>query len=192
MGAGKTLDLLKAAYNYEERDIKVLLFTSDKDNRYGTGVIQSRTGLSKQAIVYGEDFDFITELHKRLSVKDHNIGCILIDEAQFLTAHQVNHLAWAVDRHNIPIICYGLRVRYTGLPFPGSSQLMAIADSIEEIKTICHCGKKATMNALVRNGEIVYEGEDVIDNDDAHKDNTFYVSVCRNHWHKGIYKKTKD
>jgi len=185
MDAGKTLDLLKVAYNYEEKGKKVLLMTSSFDDRYGVGRIQSRVGIGKDAIAVDPDTSI-------LSYVEPDLACVLIDEANLLTAKQVMDLTAIVDDYGIPVICYGLRVDYRGLPFEGSTALMALADSVEEIKTICHCGRKATMNTLVRNGQVVRSGPQVvIENDQLKKDNTLYVSLCRKHWKSGEWKPEK-
>jgi len=176
MAAGKSLDLLKVAFNYEERGQKVLLFTSKRDDRHGVGVITSRTGLKKDAVAIDDEFNLFEHVEKLADRPD----CLLIDEAQFLTKGQVMELTQIVDHLNIPAICYGIRSDYRCEPFEGSMYLMALADSIEEIKTICHCGKKATMNMRVIDGKAVYEGEQIIIGG-----NESYVAVCRKHFKEG-------
>lgn len=177
MGAGKSLDLLKVAFNYKERNKNVLILTSSLDNRFGDGVVASRIGLKEPAIM----IDTETNLSYTIG-RCNDIDCVLIDEAQFLTKEQVNALTYVVDEMDIPVICYGLRIDYRGEPFEGSCQLMALADTIEEIKTICHCGKKATMNMRIVDGNAVYEGDQIIIGG-----NESYVSVCRKHYHDGDY-----
>ncbi len=184
MGAGKTLDLLKVAFNYEERGQNVLLLTSSKDTRYSNNIIKSRVGIEKEAIAVKDDTSLLDIITLNNMIKP--LHCVLIDEVQFLATNQIEQLTDVVDFLNIPIICYGLRVDYRGLPFESTSYLMAIADSIEELKTICFCGKKAIMNTLIVNGEIVKEGEQVVIDDN--KDNKQYTSLCRYHWKHGIYK----
>jgi len=176
MGAGKSLDLLKVAFNYIERDQKVILFTSALDKRYETGVIKSRTGLDRPAIAVTDGFDIVRYI-KTLSYKP---DCLLFDEAQFLTKEQVTQMTVVVDEMDIPIICYGLRSDFRGEPFEGSKYLMVLADNIEEIKTICHCGRKATMNMRIHDGKAIYTGEQIFIGG-----NESYVSVCRKHWKKG-------
>jgi thymidine kinase len=177
MGAGKSLDLLKVAFNYKEKNKKYIILTSSLDNRFGDGVVASRIGIKAAAVT----IDTKTNISYLIS-KYKNIDCVLIDEAQFLTKEQVNSLTYVVDEMNIPVICYGLRIDYRGEPFEGSCQLMALADTIEEIKTICHCGKKATMNMRIVDGKAVYDGEQVVIGG-----NESYVSVCRKHYHEGNY-----
>lgn len=178
MAAGKSLDLLKVAYNYEERGQQVFLFTSMLDNRFGKGIIRSRTGLEKKAVGIDETFD-IFKFIKKIKNKPN---CILVDETQFLKKSHVIQLADIVDKLDIPVICYGIRSDYRSEPFEGSSYLMALADTIEEIKTICHCGKKATMNMRVVNGKAVYKGEQIIIGG-----NETYSAVCRKHFKEGKF-----
>jgi thymidine kinase len=182
MGAGKSLDLLKVAYNYKERKQNVLILSSSFDNRFGEGVVASRIGVQEPAKMVTTESSIvgIVKLHQRTNkVK---INCLLVDECQFLTKEQVEELTTVVDDMNIPVICYGLRIDYRGEPFEGSCWLMAYADTIEEIKTICHCGKKATMNMRIVDGVAVYEGEQIVIGG-----NESYVSVCRKHYWKGDY-----
>jgi len=159
MGAGKSLDLLKVSYNYEENNEKILIFTSALDNRYGKGVVKSRVGLSKQAIAVDEKLN----IYQYVKPMIHEIKAILVDEAQFLTKKHIFQLSDVVDILNIPVICYGLRSDYKLEPFEGSKYLMTIADSIEEIKTICsECkNKKAIVNARFKDNMIVTEGEQI-------------------------------
>ncbi|MEI6286934.1 MAG: thymidine kinase [Bacillota bacterium] len=184
MDAGKTLDLLKVAYNYEDRGRKVLIITAGIDDRFGSGKVASRVGIAREALsVFATDNIF--EI-----VKNHpdKIACVLLDEIQFFTVEQIGQLSDIVDELDIPVICYGLRSDYMGGTFPASAQLMAIADSIEEVKTICHCGHKATMNMLVKNGVAVKQGSQVVvDNDETHEQDIKYVSVCRKHWKEGVW-----
>jgi thymidine kinase len=160
MNAGKSTTLLQAAHNYEERGMEVLLFSPKIDHRDGVGTISSRIGLSRQAIAFDQDFDlyvFIRDTQQK-SVS----SCVFMDEAQFLTARQVLQLTLVCDRLNIPVLCYGLRTDFRGEPFEGSKYLLAWADVLGEIKTICHTGKKATMNArLAADGSRVTEGEQI-------------------------------
>jgi len=176
MGAGKSLDLLKVAFNYIERGQRVLLFTSSLDTRHQTGMIHSRTGLEKPAIPVTKAFNIV----KYLSTLTYRPDCLLFDEAQFLTREQILQMTDVVDGMNIPVICYGLRSDFRGEPFEGSMYLMVYADTIEEMKTICHCGKKATMNMRLQNGKPVYTGEQVMIGG-----NETYMPVCRKHWKEG-------
>ena len=177
MGSGKTIDLLKVAFNYEERGQKVLIFTSALDNRYGVGKITTRVGLQRDAIMLDREFD-IYEYVKKLEEK---IDCILVDEANFLTKSQVQDLSDIVDFLNIPVICYGLRADFKQNFFEGSGPLMEIADKIEEIKTICECGNKATVNMRFVNGRAVTTGDQVFIGG-----NESYKSVCRKCYKKYI------
>lgn len=187
MGAGKSLDLLKVAYNYKERNQNCLIMSSSLDKRFGDGIVASRIGIQEPCVMItiGDDIQEIVEAY--CVGKDEDPSCILIDEAQFLTKDQVNSLTYIVDEMNIPVICYGLRIDYRGEPFEGSCQLMALADTIEEIKTICHCGKKATMNMRIVDGKAVYDGDQIVIGG-----NESYISVCRKHYHEGNYGQKKD
>jgi len=169
MGSGKTIDLLKVAHNYEERGQKILIFTSNIDDRYGKGKVKSRIGIEKDAIIIKEDDNI-------LDMVSNDINCILIDEVQFLTKKQIFQISDIVDFLNIPVICYGLRSDFKLEPFESSKYLMVLADEIQEIPTICWCGKKANVNSRIVNGKISIEGEQVLIGD------TNYVSLCRKHF----------
>ena len=156
MNAGKSTALLQAAHNYEERGMRVLLFTAAHDDRAGNGVIGSRLGLQRQVATFGTDTDFARE---HLSP---DMACLLIDEAQFLSPAQVRQLHRLAHQSRIPVICYGLRSDFRGEAFPGSAQLLTLADDLEEMKTICACARKASMNVrLSADGRRVTEGEQV-------------------------------
>jgi len=160
MNAGKSTTLLQAAYNYEERGMRVLLFTPKIDDRAGEGIISSRIGLKRDSLAFESDFDLYAHILEE--VREAPVSCIFVDEAQFLTAKQVLQLTLVCDRIGIPVLCYGLRTDFLGEPFEGSKYLLAWADALGEIKTICHSGKKATMNArLDENGNRVVQGEQV-------------------------------
>lgn len=160
MNAGKSTTLLQAAHNYEERGMNVVLYTPAIDNRDETGVISSRIGLRRKAIDFGRGFDLFEDLGDQLQAQP--IGCVFVDEAQFLTAAQVLQVTMIADKLGIPVLCYGLRTDFRGEPFEGSKYLLAWADELGEIKTICHSGKKATMNArLDENGDRIMEGEQI-------------------------------
>ncbi|EKD52394.1 MAG: hypothetical protein ACD_62C00036G0007 [uncultured bacterium] len=180
MGAGKSLDLLKVAYNYEERGMRVALYNSQLDTRYETGSIASRTGISKQAIPFSTQTNFYDHFLESFFNKDIKISCILIDEAQFLKKEQVSQIRRLVNKFDIPVICYGLRTDFQAELFEGSLWLMAWADEIEELKTICWCGRKATMNARVVNGKVVKVGEQIMIGG-----NESYIALCQIHYHKG-------
>jgi len=157
MNAGKSTALLQVAHNYEERGMRVRLFTAAHDHRAGSGVIASRLGLVRAADVFGADTEF------RRAHFDADVACVLIDEAQFLTPAQVRQLHRLAHIGALPVICWGLRSDFLGQAFPGSAALLTLADDVEEIKTICACGRKATMNIrLDATARRVLEGEQVL------------------------------
>ncbi len=174
MNAGKTTTLLQSAYNYRERGMRVAILTPQLDHRAGTGVVASRIGLKADAIVFTRDTDL--EALIRDDIRDHGgLGCVLVDEAQFLTRAQVWQLSEVVDELRIPVLCYGLRTDFRGELFEGSQYLLAWADELSEIKTICHTGKKATMTVRVDDeGRAVQDGPQV-----EIGGNERYVSVSR-------------
>ena len=157
MGSGKTIDLLKVAYNYKERGQNVIIYTAKIDDRYEVGKVTTRIGIQSDALLFDSD----TNIYKDTKKLDEKPDCILIDEAQFLTRRQVLQLSDIVDYLDIPIICYGLRTNFKIKFFEGSRALMELADKIEEIKTICECGKKATVNLRMINGVPVTSGPDI-------------------------------
>ena len=176
MNGGKTLDLLKVCYNYEHLGLKVLILTSSVDTRASINTIKSRAGISHDAISVDANYDLMKLL-------DHNYACILVDEIQFFSCKQIEQLSNIVDFHKIPVICYGLRNNYLGAAFEATSLLMAIADNIEELKTICFCGRKATFNMLVKDGVVQKSGNSILVEDEEFKNkNTKYISVCRLHY----------
>lgn len=157
MNAGKSTALLQVAHNYEEQGRKIRLFTAGIDDRYGVGMITSRLGIQRQAEVFDQNSNFVEILADYAG-----LSCILIDECQFMTAEQVQQLHRFTHLKGVPVICYGLRSDFQGRPFPGAAELLALADDIEELKTICSCGKKATMNMRVdENNQRVTEGNQV-------------------------------
>lgn len=180
MNAGKSTTLLQAAHNYNERGMDTLLFTPAIDNRYKEGEITSRIGLKDQAIPFDAYFDFYATISEQLD-NNPNIRCILIDEAQFLKKHQVEQLAQITLVLNRPVLAYGLRSDFLGEPFEGSQYLLAWAEELNEIKTVCHCGSKATMNLRIDDqGHAVREGDQVeIGGNDR------YVATCREHFSQG-------
>ncbi len=184
MGAGKSLDLLKTAYNYEERNKNVLLLTSKFDNRHGLDKITSRVGLSMPAISISDTTDIFQYVKLQHSVNEYD--CVLIDEVQFLTKKHIWQLTDIVDKLDINVITYGLRIDYRGEPFEGSCYLMSLADKIEELKTICEFGDKATMNLRKINGESVFEGEQI-----SIGGNESYIPVCRKYYKEELNKKNK-
>lgn len=180
MNAGKSTLLLQASYNYRERGMDTLLFTAALDDRAGTGVIASRIGVGCEAQLFTPEDDLFALVQ---SAHAHTpYSCVFVDEAQFLTREQVWQLARVADRLNIPVMCYGLRTDFQGKLFPGSSELLAIADTLREVRTICHCGAKATMVVrLGPDGRPVLEGHQVdIGGNDK------YISLCRRHWEETV------
>ncbi len=173
MNAGKTTALLQSAHNYRERGMNPLLFTPQLDDRYKIGMIKSRIGLEAEAQVFDAASNLLDITHAQLD--DHNVHCVLVDEAQFLTRDQVYQLTEVVDQLGIPVLAFGLRTDFQGELFEGSKHLLAWADELKEIKTICHTGRKATMVVRVdENGYAMREGSQVeIGGNDR------YVSVCR-------------
>jgi thymidine kinase len=157
MNAGKSTALLQAAHNYEERGMQVALFTAAHDDRSGQGVIGSRLGLQRRAATFGPT------THFQRSAFASDLACLLIDEAQFLTPSQVRQLHRLAHRDDLPVLCYGLRSDFRGEAFPGSAALLTLADELEEMKTICACGRKASMNLRIdERGQRVREGEQVL------------------------------
>lgn len=181
MNAGKSTTLLQAAHNYRERGMNTYLLTAQFDNRAGDGRIASRIGFGEPADTFAAPDDLFSRLQQRLAAGP--VACVFIDEAQFLSADQVWQLARAVDDLGIPIMCYGLRVDFRGALFPGSAALLALADEMREVRTICHCGKKATM--VVRkasDGRILTDGAQV-----QIGGNETYESLCRRHWREAVF-----
>ncbi|KRG63662.1 thymidine kinase [Stenotrophomonas humi] len=174
MNAGKTTTLLQSAHNYRERGMRVALLTPRLDHRAGTGVVASRIGLQAEATAFERDTD-LQKLIERDIAQHGKLGCVLVDEAQFLSRAQVWQLSEVVDELRIPVLCYGLRTDFRGELFEGSQYLLAWADEMQEIKTICHSGKKATMTVRVdENGFAVQDGPQV-----EIGGNERYVSVSR-------------
>jgi thymidine kinase len=180
MNAGKSTVLLQASYNYIERGMQTYLLTAQLDDRAGQGRIASRIGIAADADTFTADDDLFLRVQSRLD--QGPCACVFIDEAQFLTEAQVWQLARAVDDLGVPIMCYGLRVDFQGKLFPGSAALLALSDEMREVRTICHCGKKATMVVrLDGNGNVVRAGAQVqIGGNDS------YVSLCRRHFREAM------
>ena len=175
MNAGKSTVLLQASWNYQERGMRTLLFTSSLYAKSDEGCITSRIGINAKANLYGQSDD----LHSWIS-REHRkrrVDCVFVDEAQFLTKQQVWQLARVADRMSIPVLCYGLRTDFLGNLFEGSAELLAIADSLREIRTICHCGRKATM--VVR---LTPDGKALTAGDQVGIEKSMYLSLCRVHW----------
>lgn len=176
MNAGKTTTLLQSNYNYIERGMSTVLFSPKIDDRYGEGKITSRIGLEAAS----EMFDAQTNLFKQIEEmrRYKEINCVLVDEAQFLNKKQVEQLTDIVDKLDIPVLTYGLRTDFLGNPFEGSQYLMAWAESLTEIKTICHCSRKAThVLRIDEKGNVITSGDQI-----AIGGNDRYVSVCRKHY----------
>lgn len=177
MNAGKSTALLQSDYNYIERGMRTRLLTAQLDTRFGDGKIASRIGLAKPADTFDGQLNLV-----EWYLSADPVDCILIDEAQFLTTKQVDQLATLVDEYNIPVLCYGIRTDFQGQLFPGSQRLLAIADKLTELKTVCHCGRKAIM--VVRmdsHGNALAEGEQV-----QIGGNERYVSMCRTHYYDAL------
>lgn len=182
MNAGKSTALLQSAYNYQERGMQAAIFTAAFDDRFGIGKVSSRIGLSMDALLFDENMDFVArceELRESLG----RLDCVLIDEAQFLSKTQVRQLTDVVDRLRIPVLAFGLRTDFIGETFAGSQALLAWADKLIELKTICHCGRKA--NFVVRldaDGKAARAGSQVeIGGNDR------YVSMCRLHFKELVW-----
>ena len=179
MNAGKSTALLQAAHNYGERGMRTILYTARLDDR-AAGRVASRIGISADALLYGESDDLHAWINREHRKK--KIDCVFVDEAQFLTKPQVWQLARVADRLGIPVLCYGLRTDFQAQLFPGSGALLALADDLTELKTICHCGRKATMNVrLGADGKAVREGAQIeIGGNDR------YVALCRKHFARAM------
>jgi thymidine kinase len=180
MNAGKSTSLLQASHNYREGGMATYLMTARLDNRAGKARIASRIGIGQNADTFAPGEDLFAKIEAQLA--RGAIACIFIDEAQFLTKAQVWQLARTVDDLGVPIMCYGLRVDFQGNLFPGSAALLAWADEMREVRTICQCGKKATM--VVRKGP---DGTVIRDGDQVQiGGNESYISLCRRHWRQAV------
>ena len=175
MNAGKSTVLLQSSYNYQERGMRTLVFVPAIDTRSGHGRVRSRIGLEAPAEVLTPTDNLLNRVRHEHTIDP--IACVLIDEAQFLTRAQVEQLSDVADVLEIPVLCYGLRTDFQGQLFPGSGALLALADDLVELKTICHCGRKATMNLrLAADGRAVREGAQI-----EIGGNERYVAMCRRH-----------
>lgn len=179
MNAGKSTSLLQSSHNYRERGMRTLVYTAQFDQR-GGGRVHSRIGLSSEARHFAAGSDLFEEIAGEHS--QQSVNCVLLDEAQFLTPAQVEQLAAVVDRLSIPVLCYGLRTDFRGELFAGSARLLAIADELSELKTICHCGRKATMVVRVgADGTVERAGEQV-----EIGGNERYLPLCRRHFFEAV------
>ncbi|MFS0737445.1 thymidine kinase [Sphingomonas sp. 1P06PA] len=180
MNAGKSTILLQSSFNYRERGMATMLWTSAVDDRYAVGRITSRIGLEAEASVFGRETDLYAAVERRRA--EAPLHCVLVDEAQWLGEHQVRQLAAICDRQGLPVLAYGLRTDFQGRLFEGSAALLALADTLTEIKAICECGRKATMNLRVdAAGRAVREGAQT-----EVGGNDRYVALCRRHFMERI------
>ena len=185
MGSSKSAQALITKFNYEERGMRVWLIKPSVDDRDGANVIKSRIGLNQKAEIIRPADDIEAILHSRRKQSDGGAGekvdVIISDESQFFTTEQIDQLRRIVDLEDIPVLCFGLRTDFQTKLFPGSRRLFELADSITEIKTICDCGKKATVNARIANGRVVTDGEQVFLGG-----NESYIAMCHSCWKKRI------
>ncbi len=182
MGSSKTAQALITKFNYEERGMKVRLIKPAMDTRDGVGVCQSRIGLSAEAVPIGREEELYARLAAELADPATAFDVVIADECQFFPAHQIDALRRVVDEHDIPILCFGLRTDFLCHLFPGSRRLFETADSISEIKTICSCGNKATVNARIdAAGRVVTEGDQVLLGG-----NDQYIAMCHRCWQAAI------
>lgn len=180
MNAGKSTTLLQADFNYRERGMRTMLFTAAIDDRAGYGTISSRIGLATEATPFDPATDILGCVRREQAAGP--LACVLVDEAQFLTADQVDQLAALCDQDDVPVLAYGLRTDFRGALFPGSARLLAIADSLEEIKSVCGCGRKATMNLRVdADGRPIAHGAQT-----EIGGNERYVAMCRKHFAEAL------
>ena len=181
MNAGKSTSLLQSAYNYQELGMNPFLLTAEIDDRYSVGKVTSRIGLEAGAHLFNPDnnlFKLVSERNEK-----EKIDCVLIDESHFLSKEQVKQLGKVVDKLDIPVLCYGIRTDFRGELFPGSQYLLAWADNLNELKTVCHCGRKATMVVrLDADGKVVSDGDQVVIGG-----NDQYQSMCRRHFAEHIW-----
>jgi thymidine kinase len=184
MGSSKTAQALITKYNYEENDLKVWLIKPSADTRDGAQILRSRIGLEAEVEVIAPEVDIYARF---LGGKARRSDVIIVDECQFMTEKQIDQLRAIVDDHNIPVMCFGLRTDFQTHLFPGSRRLMEVADTIQEIKTICDCGNKATVNARIdSDGHIVTQGAQV-----QLGGNDSYIAMCHRCWLRGIRENRK-
>ena len=183
MGSSKTAQALITKYNYEENDMSVWLIKPGTDTRDGASVVRSRIGLKAEAQIITPDMD-VYEIYR--AEHDGKVDAVIVDECQFFTMEQIDQLRAIVDDFNVPVMCFGLRTDFQTKLFPGSLRLMEVADTIQEIKTICDCGAKATVNARISDGLIVTEGDQVfLGGNDA------YIAMCHKCYIRGIRERRK-
>ena len=176
MNAGKSTTLLQSSYNYRERDMNTLVYTAAIDDRFGVGIFASRVCFSQDAFLFRSETNLFNEINEHL--KKEKVHCVLVDEAQFLSKQQVYQLSDVVDKLKIPVLCYGLRTDFQAELFEGSKYLLAWADQLEELKTICYCGRKANFVLRLNDqGEVIKEGAQI-----QIGGNESYLSVCRLHY----------
>ena len=186
MNAGKSTVLLQSSYNYKERGMHTLLFTPRIDDRFKVGKVHSRIGLEEDAIAFVAEDNLFKLAKAAFKSEPTKLACVLVDEAQFLSKAQVLELTKIVDELNIPVLAYGLRTDYRGELFAGSQYLLALADNLTEIKTVCHCGKKAIMNMRVDgNGNVIKSGNPI-----HIGGNESYIATCRQHFKEGKIQST--
>ena len=180
MNAGKSTVLLQASHNYRENGMRTYLLTAQIDGRAGQGRIASRIGIGQEADTFDPHDDLFAKVRAQLATGE--VACVFVDEAQFLSKDQVWQLARVVDDLNLPVLCYGLRVDFRGELFPGSAALLALADEMREVRTICRCGRKATM--VIRQDD---QGRPLTDGEQVQiGGNDTYVSLCRRHWRAAV------
>jgi len=185
MNAGKSTSLLQSSYNYKERGMNTLILAPKLDDRFGVGKVTSRIGIEAGATTFSEDEDLLDIIQSKSTTEP--LHCVLIDEAQFLTRDQVFQLSEVTDNLRIPVLAYGLRTDFQGEPFDGSKYLLAWADTLKELKAICHCGTKATMVLrLDSEGNAVTEGSQVVIGG-----NDRYISMCRKHFKEAFFGEKK-
>ena len=186
MNAGKSTILLQSSYNYRERGMNTLILSPEFDHRFGAGKVASRIGIESDSVTFNTSDNLLNVAEK--AHHDSPLHCVLVDEAQFLTRSQVRQLSDVCDHRDIPVLAYGLRTDFQGNLFEGSAALLAWADSLVEIKTICHCGRKATMVLRIDDeGKTIKDGSQVqIGGNDR------YVSVCRRHFKDGMAQRNDD
>lgn len=178
MGSSKSLDLIRTAFNYRERGQNPIVMTSAVDTRVEAGTIASRIGLYEKAVSITDEMDIYKYIENIVVNEKTVVDVVLIDEVNFLTKEQILQMSDIVDNLDIAVIAFGLRSDFRGKLFPATEQLMATADKIEEIKAMCHCGKKATVNARIKEGKVQYEGKLI-------EVGFGYISLCRKCWKEG-------